>query len=88
MFFMHGLKGVDVTFFIVAAIALALLVALYFLIPLLNAKQARIQRENLRKREIEFNANLQKNKEAREAKIKAELEEADKNSSQEEVKDE
>lgn len=74
MFLINSLGSVDIVFFIIAGAALGLLVLAYFLIPLLNAKQHKLQRENLKKREIEFNANLQKNKELREAKIQAELE--------------
>lgn len=73
MFLINAIGSVDIAFFIIAGIALGLLVALYFLIPLLNAKQYKAQRENLSKREIEFNKNLEKSKQLREAKIQAEL---------------
>lgn len=73
MALINSLGGVDIAFFIISGVAILLLIGLYFLIPLLNSKQYAAQRENLKKREIEFNANLQKNKELREAKIQAEI---------------
>ena len=84
MFLINSLGGVDVAFFIIAGIGILLLVGLYFLIPLLNSKQYAAQRENLKKREIEFNANLQKNKELREAKIQAEIDKEKESSNKEE----
>ncbi len=72
MFLINSLGPVDIVFFIIAALALALLVGLYFLIPLLNSKKYAAQRENLRKREIEFKSNLQKSQEEREEKIRLE----------------
>lgn len=74
MFLINSLSSTDITFFIIAGVVLLAMVGLYFLIPLLNAKQYKAQRENLKKREIEFNANLKKSQEAREAKIREELE--------------
>ncbi len=73
MFLINSLGSVDIAFFIISAIILALIVGFYFLIPLVNAKQYKAQRENLKKREEEFNANLKKNKELREAQIQLEL---------------
>lgn len=56
---LNGLKSVDVGFFIGCAVVIALIVAVYFLIPVFNKKQYEEQRENLRKRENAFKSNKQ-----------------------------
>lgn len=55
-----GLGSVDIAFFIICGIIVALIVAYYFLIPVINRKQYQEQRENLRKREESFKRNLDK----------------------------
>jgi len=54
---LNGLKPVDVGFFIAVAVIIALIVAVYFLIPVFNKKQYREQRENLARRENAFKSN-------------------------------
>ncbi len=56
---LNGLKSVDVGFFIGCGVVIALIVAVYFLIPVFNKKQYEEQRENLRKRENAFKSNKQ-----------------------------
>lgn len=55
--FINQLKAVDIAFFIICAVIIALGVGIYFLIPVLNKKQYQEQRENLRKREEAFKSN-------------------------------
>ncbi len=55
--FINGLKAVDIVFFIVCVALVAIAVGIYFLIPVLNKKQYKEQRENLRKREEAFKSN-------------------------------
>lgn len=55
--FINGLKGVDVVFFVVCAALIAIAVGIYFLIPVINKKQYKEQRDNLRKREEAFKSN-------------------------------
>ncbi len=54
---LNGLKSVDIGFFIGCGVAIALIIAVYYLIPVFNKKQYEEQRENLRKREAAFRAN-------------------------------
>lgn len=54
---LNGLKSVDIGFFIGCGVAIALIIAIYYLIPVFNKKQYEEQRENLRKREAAFRAN-------------------------------
>lgn len=54
---LNGLKSVDIGFFIACGVAIALIIGIYYLIPVLNKKQYEEQRENLRKREAAFRAN-------------------------------
>lgn len=56
---LNKLKDVDIAFFIICAAIVALIVAVYFLIPVFNKKFYREQRENLHKREAAFKSNLQ-----------------------------
>lgn len=60
---LNELKTVDVVFFIVCASLIAAIVGVYFLIPVLNKKQYKEQRENLRKREEAFKVNKKTNSE-------------------------
>ena len=53
----NGLPGWDIGFFIVCGVIVALIVGIYFLIPVINKKQYQEQRDNLKKREIAFKAN-------------------------------
>lgn len=57
---MNNLPPVDVAFFIICAVLILLIVGVYFLIPVINKKQYREQRENLQKREEAFKINKQK----------------------------
>lgn len=62
-----ALKSVDIVFFISILVIIGICVALYFLIPVLNQKKYRQQREALKKREEVFLANQEtKNKEVNE----------------------
>ncbi len=62
-----ALKSVDIVFFISILVIIGICVALYFLIPVLNQKKYRQQREALKKREEGFLANQEaKNKEVNE----------------------
>lgn len=49
----------DIGFFVACAVIVAAIVGFYFLIPIINKKQYQEQRENLKKREAAFKANLQ-----------------------------
>lgn len=57
---LNTLSSTDTVFFIVLAVIVALVVAVYFLIPVFNKKQYKEQRENLKKREIAFKSNIQR----------------------------
>ena len=62
-----ALKSVDIVFFISILVIIGICVALYFLIPVLNQRKYRQQREALKKREEVFLANQEtKNKEVNE----------------------
>ena len=56
---LNKLRSVDVAFFVAIAAIIALAVAIYFLIPIINKKQYKEMRDNLKKREVAFNANKQ-----------------------------
>ncbi len=56
---LNDLKPVDIMFFVILGVLVALAVAVYFLIPLFNKKQYKEQRENLHKREVAFKSNRQ-----------------------------
>lgn len=58
---LNKLSEVDQAFFIVCAVIIALIVAVYFLIPVFNKKLYREQRDNLHKREAAFKSNLKQN---------------------------
>lgn len=53
---LNTLHTPDVVFFIVIGAIIAICVAVYFLIPVINRKQYQEMRENLEKRELAFNA--------------------------------
>ena len=53
----YPLKGWDIGFFVACGVIVALIVAIYFLIPVINKKQYQEQRDNLKKREVAFKAN-------------------------------
>ncbi len=55
-----ALNPTDIVFFIVLAVIVVLCVAFYFLIPVINKKQYREQRENLKKREVAFKSNIKR----------------------------
>lgn len=52
----YPLKPWDIGFFVVCAVIVAVIVAVYFLIPVINRKQYQEMRENLEKRELAFKA--------------------------------
>lgn len=56
--FINSLPQVDVIFFIICGALIAVAIGVYFLIPVLNKKQYKEQRDNLRKREEAFKSNL------------------------------
>ena len=62
-FLLNKLGRVDIIFFLSILAIILLVVGFYFLIPLLNKKQYAEQRENLRKREKSFKANLNQKEE-------------------------
>lgn len=53
---LNSLKSVDIVFFILCVAIVAIGVGIYFLIPVLNKKQYKEQRDNLKKREEAFKA--------------------------------
>ena len=55
---LNSLSSTDIWFFVLCGVVIALIVGVYFLIPVLNKKQYQEQRDNLRKREAAFKANL------------------------------
>lgn len=57
---LNSLNSTDVIFFVVIAAIVVLCIAVYFLIPVINRKQFREQRENLKKREVAFKSNIQR----------------------------
>ena len=57
---LNPLQTVDKWFFIVCAAIIAIIVIVYFLIPVFNKKQYKEQRDNLKKREIAFKSNVQR----------------------------
>jgi len=59
---LNELSNLDIEFFTILLIVIAVCVLAYFLIPLLNRKQYKEQRENLRKREEAFKANKKSDK--------------------------
>ncbi len=57
-FLLNPLPKVDIWFFIILAVIILGLVVYYFLIPVIHRKEYEAQRENLKKREKVFKANL------------------------------
>ena len=55
---LNKLGPVDIGFFVACAVIVVAIVVIYFLIPVFNKKQYQEQRENLKKREVAFKANL------------------------------
>ena len=57
---LNKIGKVDQAFFIICAVIVVLIVAIYFLIPVFNKKLYKEQRDNLHKREAAFKYNLNK----------------------------
>lgn len=57
---LNPLGRTDIIFFCVLAGIVVLCVAAYFLVPVINKKQYRELRENLKKRESAFKSNIQR----------------------------
>lgn len=57
---LNKIGKVDQAFFIICAVIIVLIVAVYFLIPVFNKKLYKEQRDNLHKRETAFKSNLNK----------------------------
>lgn len=55
---LNQLPTVDIVLFAVLGGLIALCVAIYFLIPVINKKQYQEMRDNLKKREVAFKSNL------------------------------
>ena len=56
---LNPISATDLWFFILCGVIVAVIIAVYFLIPVFNKKQYQEQRDNLKKREVAFKANLQ-----------------------------
>ena len=56
---LNKLRSVDVALFVIIGVIIALCVLIYFLIPVINKKQYQEMRDNLKRREVAFNANKQ-----------------------------
>ena len=56
---LNSLPTVDIVFFVLLGVIIALCVGIYFLIPVINRKQYQEMRDNLNKREVAFNAGKQ-----------------------------
>ena len=54
-----SLPNVDIWFFVICALIVVAIVAIYYLIPVFNKKKYQEQRESLEKREAAFKANHQ-----------------------------
>ena len=68
MFLLNSLKTPDIVFFSLIAVVVVLCIAIYFLIPIVKKKEYEERRENLKKREAVFRANL-KNLQAENVKV-------------------
>ena len=55
---LNSLGAVDIAFFVACGVIIAVCIAIYFLIPVLNKKQYQEMRDNLNKREVAFKANF------------------------------
>lgn len=62
-FLLNKIGKIDTIFFLSILAIILIIVGIYFLIPVFNKKQYAEQRENLRKREKSFKANLQHSEE-------------------------
>lgn len=71
---LNGISNVDAVFFTVCAVIIALIIAVYFLIPVFNKKLYKEQRENLHKREAAFKSNNLQNSTPAETEKDAETE--------------
>ncbi len=58
MFLLNALKTPDIVFFVMLGVVVLVCVAIYFLIPIIKKKEFEERRENLKKREAVFRANL------------------------------
>ena len=58
MFLLNALKTPDIVFFVLMGVVVAIGIAVYFLIPIVKHKEFEERRENLKKREEVFRANL------------------------------
>ena len=58
MFLLNSLKTPDIVFFVMLGVIVLVCVAIYFLIPIVKKKEFEERRENLKKREAVFRANL------------------------------
>lgn len=57
---LNPLNSTDVIFFIVIAAIVVLAIGFYFLLPVINRKQYKEQRSNLKKREAAFQSNIRR----------------------------
>ena len=60
---LNDLPTTDVVMFVVLGLIVAAIVAVYFLMPVINKKQYQEMRDNLAKREIAFKTNATSNEE-------------------------
>lgn len=74
---LNSLSSVDTAFFIICAVIIVLIIAIYFLIPVFNKKLYQEQRDNLHKREAAFKSNIQ-GSQSEETKEEPEAENAEK----------
>ena len=57
---LNPLNSTDVIFFIVIAAIVVLAIGFYFLLPVINRKQYKEQRSNLKRREAAFQSNIRR----------------------------
>ncbi len=57
---LNKLGSADIVFFIVLAAIIVLCIGVYFLIPVINKKQYKELRDNLKKRELAFKSNVRR----------------------------
>ena len=55
---LNPISATDLWFFILCGVIVAVIIAVYFLIPVFNKKQYQEMRDNLHKREVAFKANI------------------------------
>ena len=80
---LNKLRSVDVMLFCIIGGIIALCVLIYFLIPVINKKQYQEMRDNLKRREVAFNAAKQSGETADEV-VEEEQPSQDQNQGQEE----